>query len=396
MLRDTIRMPRAVLAAALLAMSAVQVADAQSRVALPAGTVIIVRTTSPLNSLDAQTGTRFETTVEGRVGVDDYEVIPAGSRIRGVITLARAASRQESGVIEVVFDRLTLPDGSSLEIAGKLTSTDSAERRQIKSDPNARVVLVGGRGGLGAAIAGAGSGRTPNSILAALGGMLSEGRDVNVPAGTALAVELARAVTLRGRMISAGADASTIYTSADRIRAAQGALARLGYYRGTVDGNLNDATRRALFEFQVDRRLSATGNLDGETARSLGIAAVVTGTMLNENEASMVRRNAQALVTRFRNEISATPVGRLNPNRAYPDSEVELWFSLSAFAEHAALYEQIVRNGGNREAGVAAGKSLVETARRVDAALRNATTSVQLRNDWGAVRAQLRAIDSTS
>ena len=235
---------------------------------LPAGSVIIVRTTAPLQSATAKSGQTFETNVEGSVGVDEFTVIPAGSKIRGVVSLATPATRQQSGVIEVVFDRLVLPNGSSFAIQGKLTSTDSAERRQIESDPNARVVLIGERGGIGGAIAGAGTGKSANNIFAALGSLLSEGRDVNVPSGTPLAVELQNAVTLRGGGRLRGSEGSTIYTASERVRAAQQALARLNYYRGSATGQLDDATRTALFQFQVDRGLSATGNLDGRTAQA--------------------------------------------------------------------------------------------------------------------------------
>jgi hypothetical protein len=141
---------------------------AQSRVVLPAGSVILVRTTTPLQSASAQTGQTFETTVSETVGVDEFSVIPEGSRIRGVVSVARPATRQQSGVIEVVFDQVTLADGTVLPIAGKLTSTDSSERRQIEQDANARVVLVGGRGGIGAAIAGAGASRSPMRGCAAV------------------------------------------------------------------------------------------------------------------------------------------------------------------------------------------------------------------------------------
>ena len=195
-----------------LAFVAASAASAQSRIVLPAGSVIIVRTTAPLQSASAKSGQTFETNVEESVGVDEYTVIPAGSKIRGVVSLATPATRQQSGVIEVVFDRIMLPNGSTFPITGKLTSTDSAERRQIQSDPNARVVLVRERGGIGGAIAGAGSGKSTNNIFAALGSLLSEGRDVNVAAGTALAVELDRAVTLRGGGRLRGTEASTIYT----------------------------------------------------------------------------------------------------------------------------------------------------------------------------------------
>ena len=129
---------RKTLAGIALAFAAASAASAQSRVVLPAGSVIIVRTTTPLQSATVKQGQMFETNVEESVGVDEFTVIPAGSKIRGVVTLATPATRQQSGVIEVVFDRLMLPNGSTFPIAGRLTSTDSAERRQIESDPNAR------------------------------------------------------------------------------------------------------------------------------------------------------------------------------------------------------------------------------------------------------------------
>ena len=118
------------------------------------------KSSHPQHENQTKAGQTFETNVEGSVGVDEFTVIPAGSKIRGVISLATPATRQQSGVIEVVFDRLMLPNGSTFPITGKLTSTDSAERRQIQSDPNARVVLVGERGGIGAAIAGIFGART--------------------------------------------------------------------------------------------------------------------------------------------------------------------------------------------------------------------------------------------
>jgi hypothetical protein len=387
---------RASAAGLALATVAASAAPAQGRIVLPAGSVIIVRTTGPLQSATAQNGQTFETNVEESVGVDEYTVIPTGSRIRGVISLARAATRQQSGVIDVVFDQITLPDGTALPIAGRLTSTDSAERRQIESDPNAHVVLVGGRGGIGAQIAGAGTGRSANNIFSALGSMLSEGRDVDVPAGTALAVRLDRALTLRGRGRLRGTEASTIYTAADRIRAAQQALASQRYYRGPINGQLNDATRRALFQFQVDRRLSATGNLDGRTAQALGLnlAAGLSGAVLTADDASAVRRDAQAVAARQRTDLGGAGMGRLDGSRAYSQVDLDLWFALSAFADNAALYEQVVRNGGNANASVLAGRALAAAARRVDTAMQATRASASVQNGWSSVRSRLTAIDT--
>jgi peptidoglycan hydrolase-like protein with peptidoglycan-binding domain len=369
------------------------------RIVLPEGTVIIVRTSSPLESANAKVGDTFETVVADTVRVDNYTVIPAGSRIQGVVNFAQAADRQRSGVIQVNFNGLTLPDGKTYTLTGKLTSTDAAERRQIESDPNARVVLVGGRGGMGAAIAGAGSERSPASgILAALGSMLSEGRDVRVPAGTRLAVQLEQGLVLSGRGIARAPDAFTIYTAADRIRSAQQALARQNYYRGAVNGQLDDATQRALFEFQIDKGIIATGNLDGRTAQALGIyasAGDVASSILSPEEASVLRRGAQSLVGQQRQDLSIGASGRLNGRRAYSEGDVDLWFALSAFADNASLYEQLVRVSGNVEGSTVAGKALVSAAKRVDAALQRARPSSSVQSGWASIRAQLAELDST-
>jgi peptidoglycan hydrolase-like protein with peptidoglycan-binding domain len=380
-----------------LAFLAATVASSQTRIVVPAGIVILVRSTTPLQSSTIKTGETFDTNVEESVGVDEFAVIPAGSKIRGSVTMATPATKQQSGVIEVVFDRLTLPNGSTFPITGKLTSTDSAERRQIASDANARVVLIGGRGGIGAAIAGAHTTRS-NNILSALGSLLSEGRDVSVPAGTLLAVELENPITMRTGARLRGFEGSTIYTAADRITAAQQALTRLNYYRGPVNGQLDDFTRQALFQFQVDRGLRATGNLDGRTAQALGLTLTgsVSGSVLTPEAATAVRRDAQNLVTRFRTELGASSVARLTGSRAYAQGDLDLWFALSAFADNASIYEQIVRNGGNANAAVLAGRALVNAARRVDTAMQNARASTQLQNGWTAIRQQIITIDTTS
>ena len=366
------------------------------RPVLPAGTVITVKTTVPLQSATMTQGQTFEAVIDEELVVDQMAVIPSGSRVRGVVALATKATRQESGVLDIVFDRLILADGSAFTIQGKLTSTDTAERRQIDANPAQRVVLVGGRGGIGAAIAGAGGSSSRSNILGALGALLSEGMDVNVPAGTALAVELERAVTLRGRGRMVAYSGGSIYTAADRIRAAQTALSRLGYYRGSISGTLTDQTRRALFEYQVDRGLQGTGNLDGRTAQALGINVTggLSGAVLTAASATALRRDALTLVTRQRAELGASAVGRLESTRGYTQGDLELWFALSAFADNASLYEQVIRNGTNPDATILAGKGLVAAMRRVDAALPTARASVTLQNAWAAVRRQLAALES--
>jgi peptidoglycan hydrolase-like protein with peptidoglycan-binding domain len=382
----------------LLCLLAVTGLSAQTRVTLPAGSVILVRTDQPLESRSAQVGQTFETTVVDPISVNGFPIIPANSRIRGVVAYVQPANRQQSGVMQVNFDRLTLPNGTSSTIIGKLTSTDSTERRQIEARSDTRVVLVGERGGIGAMIAGAGStSSSAGGILAALGNMLSEGLDVSVPAGTQLAVQLEQGVTLTGQGAANTADESTIYTAADKIRAAQQALARKAYYRATVNGVLNNATRRALFEFQIDNGITPTGNLDGRTAAALGVGSATGagGGVLSARDASVLRRAAQALESRQRADIGVSAEGRLNATRAYTESELELLFAFSAFADNASLYEQVARPAATSDGAAIAGRALVTAARRVDAALQQARTTSQMQNLWQSIRQQLAQIDAT-
>jgi peptidoglycan hydrolase-like protein with peptidoglycan-binding domain len=260
------------------------------------------------------------------------------------------------------------------------------------------VALVGARGGIGAAIAGAGAGSGTNNLLAALGGMLSEGREVDVPAGTPLAVELETAVALRGGRRGRELDASTIYTAPDRIRSAQQALAQKGYYRGSANGRLDDATRRALFQFQADQRMNATGNLDGRTAQALGLSlagtsGAATGPVLTSDVASSVRRDASTVLTRQRAYLGIASNGRADASRSYAQADVDLWFALDAFAENAAAYEELVRTSGAQNATVLAGRSLIAAARRVDTAMQATRTSTDVQGGWDSVRRRLTSLE---
>jgi peptidoglycan hydrolase-like protein with peptidoglycan-binding domain len=373
----------------LLGLAAATPLAAQSRVTLPAGTVLLARTEQPLESAKAQVGQTFVTTVTEDVSVDGYTVIPRGSAIRGVVSFVQPATRRQSGVMQINFDRLTLPAGTAVTISGRLTSTDSTERRQIDARSDPRVVLVGARGGAGATIAGAGNATGPTtSILGSLSSILSAGADVAVPVGTTLAVQLDRGIVMRVSGSPDLTDESTIFTVTDRIRAAQQELTRRAYYRGTASGVLDNATRRAIYEFQLDNNIRATGNLDRRTARALGILEAadpgdsnVSG-VLSSRDAQALRRAAQQLVARQRQTL----------NNA---ANVDLYFTLSAFADNASLYEQFVQGNANRNTALMAGRALVNAARRVDTAIQTARAPAALRSQWNSIRQQLQTVDQS-
>jgi hypothetical protein len=370
-------------------------ASAQQRVILPEGTVFTVRTQTALSSASARQGTTFQTSVTDSVFVEGFTLIPAGSRVSGVVTAVRRADDRQSGILGVSFEELRLPDGSTIAIDGRLTSTDPAERRQIDSRADSQVVLVGGRRGVGAAIGGVQNPNDPvGSILGALGGLLSEGADVNLPSGTTLAVQLERglALAIQGPRRTAGPDAFVIFTSPDMIRAAQRELARRDYYRGTLDGQLGSETQRALLEFQIDNGILATGNLDGRTAAELGLEVVLRAG-LSLNEAALLRRNAQLVVARYRDQIGISASQRLDAGRYYGEGELALYFALSAFSDNASLYEEMIRVSGNASGVAQASEALVDAGRHVDQNMRNVRLTRRVEAAWDGIQRMLQEID---
>jgi peptidoglycan hydrolase-like protein with peptidoglycan-binding domain len=57
----------------------------------------------------------------------------------------------------------------------------------------------------------------------------------------------------------------------DTVRAAQRALADLGYYRGSLDGIVGPELRRAVWEYQKAHEFPVTGSLDPQTVTALGV-----------------------------------------------------------------------------------------------------------------------------
>ena len=177
------------------------------------------------------------------------------------------------------------------------------------------------------------------------------------------------------------------------VRAAQQALRARNYYRGAVDGRLTNDTRRTLFEFQIDNEIYATGNLDDDTARELGISNVGTPSGVTPALAANIRRNAQSLVAIWRDAIGVTPAGRLDPRRNYQAVELEMYFALSAFADNASLYDQMVRQSGTAAGMTAVNQALIGSARRVDAAMMRLSVPSRTLNAWRNIQSDLSTID---
>jgi hypothetical protein len=171
---------------------------------VPAGTVLILELETRLDSKTTRPSDRFTARVVEPVRDEKRRIlIPADSVVHGVVkSVVRAQSRRRSGIIEVTFDKLTLPGRREFPLNGTLTSASTKERHRIDEEGALRprpglkrhVVFVGAGAGAGAAVGiitgsamlGAGIGAGVGAAAA----WLSKGKEAVVEEGTRIGVEL--------------------------------------------------------------------------------------------------------------------------------------------------------------------------------------------------------------
>lgn len=162
---------------------------------VPAGTEIDVRVEKELNSGTAQPEDRFMATTMVDLYQGNDVLIPAGSTLRGVVSTVNKATRTDrKGSLTVAFDQITIR-GRSYPIHGVVTQ--ALESAGIKGE----VGKIGAGAGVGAIIGGI-LGGAKGALLGVLiggGGTIAatEGKDVDLPAGSVLRVRLDQPLVVR-------------------------------------------------------------------------------------------------------------------------------------------------------------------------------------------------------
>jgi len=156
--------------------------------AIPAGQEIDVRLDNELSSETAQVEQRFQATTVADLYRGDQVLIPAGSTVRGVVSSVTKATRTErKGSMTVAFDQITI-HGRSYPMRG--TVTQALESEGIKGE----VGKIGAGAGIGAIIGGIIGGAKGALIGVLIGGggtiAATEGKDVTLPSGTILRVQM--------------------------------------------------------------------------------------------------------------------------------------------------------------------------------------------------------------
>ena len=162
---------------------------------MPVGTEFDVRLQTPLSSSTAQVEDRFEATTMVDLMDGEHVLVPAGSLMRGVISSVTKAGRLErKGSLTVSFDQITVR-GRTYPMRG--TVTQALESEGIKGEAG----RIGAGAGVGAILGGilGGFKGALAGILIGGGGTIAatEGKDVELPAGTVLRVTMDTPLDLR-------------------------------------------------------------------------------------------------------------------------------------------------------------------------------------------------------
>jgi hypothetical protein len=161
---------------------------------IPEGTELDVRLEQALSSETATLEQRFEATTAADIYQNDRVLIPAGSRVRGVVSSVDSASRTDRrGSMTLAFDQITV-NGRTYDMRGTVTQV-------LQGDKSNEVAKIGGGGAVGAIIGGI-LGGVKGAILGAVigaGGTIAatEGSDVKLDAGTVVRVRLDAPLVVR-------------------------------------------------------------------------------------------------------------------------------------------------------------------------------------------------------
>jgi hypothetical protein len=162
---------------------------------IPVGQELDVRLQAALNSGTANVEDRFQATTVVDLVQNGTTLVPAGSLVRGVVRSVDRASRTDrTGELTLAFDEITV-NGRQYPMQANATQAFESkglqgELERLGVGAGAGAIIGGIIGGLEGALVG---------VLVGAGGVIAatEGKDVDLPAGTILRIRMDSPVTIR-------------------------------------------------------------------------------------------------------------------------------------------------------------------------------------------------------
>ena len=169
--------------------------NSSPRNTIPVGQLIDVRLQASLSSATATREQRFEATTAADLMQGNRVLIPAGSVVRGVVSnVDKAGNIDRTGSLTLAFDQIEV---NGREYPLRAMATQVYESRGILEEGK----TVGTAGAVGAIVGGILGGLKGALIGAAVGsgGVIAatEGKDVELPAGTIVRIRLDSPLELR-------------------------------------------------------------------------------------------------------------------------------------------------------------------------------------------------------
>jgi hypothetical protein len=162
---------------------------------IPVGQQLDVRLQTPLSSETATPEQRFDTTTVVDLKQGDAVLVPAGSKVRGIVSSVDKAGRVDrSGRLTLAFDQIVI-NGREHKI--RAMASEVFESKGIREE----AATVGTAGAVGAIVGGIIGGVKGALIGAAVGsgGVIAatEGKDVELQPGTMIRIRLDEPVLVR-------------------------------------------------------------------------------------------------------------------------------------------------------------------------------------------------------
>ncbi len=170
-------------------------------ITLPAGTELPLRLETALASDTASLEDPVRATLRRDVAVDGVKVLPAGTVLRGVVTVAERSGKVK-GRARLAFRFTDVEvDGESYRIR---TSSVIRNARGTKKEDATKIGIGAGAGAIVGGIVGGGKGAAIGSAVGAGAGtgavLATRGEEVQLSSGTPVTVRLSEAVPVRVRL----------------------------------------------------------------------------------------------------------------------------------------------------------------------------------------------------
>jgi hypothetical protein len=169
----------------------------RGRVAVPAGTRILIRMIDSIDSSKQKAGYRFTASLETNLQADNVVVAPRGTLVYGQLASASSAGRM-AGSSELTIELTDIViNGTAYPL---VTSTYEVKGKGEGSNTAKKVIGGAGLGALIGGLAGGGKGAGIGVLAGAAGGTAiaasKKGQQLSIPSETLLEFRLAQPVTL--------------------------------------------------------------------------------------------------------------------------------------------------------------------------------------------------------